>query len=429
MQQFNFIQSIQDWSDQYPWLEMLTSLTLLILFAVLANLIAKQIVVRGIRKLVSKMKSANSHIFAQHNVIRRISNIVPALVIMNGIATIPHISEKLITIIQMAAQAFIFLTLALAISEFLNIFNLIYQRNPKSRNKPIKGYLQLVKLILYIVCGLMILGTFLKKDVFTLLAGFGAMAAVLMLVFQNTILSLVASVQISSYDMVRIGDWIEMPTLNADGDVIDMSLHTITVQNFDKTFTTIPTNKLVTDTFKNWRGMADAGVRRIKRSIFIDQSSVHFMTHEEQRKLKEFLLLDQYLNTKNQELEVFNQQLSNPSRYNQRRLTNLGTFRAYVEFYLKQHPGIAQNQSLIIRQLQPTSEGLPLEIYTFTNTTAWKNYEEIQSDIFDHLIAIIPEFGLRIYQAPAGIDFQTMLPSSDINDSDLHDLHHGTSKV
>ena len=412
MQHFAFIQNIQDWSDQYPWLEMLTSLSILILLAVLANFIAKQVVVGGIRKLVTKMKSANSSIFAQHSVIRRISNIVPAIVIMNGIVTVPHLSDKVVTFVQMGAQAFIFLTLALAISEFLSIFNLIYQRNPKSRNKPIKGYLQLIKLLIFIVCGLMILGTFLKKDVFTLLAGFGAMAAVLMLVFQNTILSLVASVQISSYDMVRIGDWIEMPTLNADGDIIDMSLHTITVQNFDKTLTTIPTNKLVTDTFKNWRGMASAGVRRIKRSIYIDQSSVHFMTDKEQQKLKEFLLLDQYLNTKHSELESFNQQLSNQASYNQRRLTNLGTFRAYMEFYLNQHPGIAQNQSLIIRQLQPTSEGLPLEIYAFTNTTVWKDYEAIQSDIFDHLIAIIPEFGLKVYQAPSGADFKQFAAAS-----------------
>ena len=412
MQHFAFIQNIQDWSDQYPWLEMLTSLSILILLAVLANFIAKQVVVGGIRKLVTKMKSANSSIFAQHSVIRRISNIVPAIVIMNGIVTVPHLSDKVVTFVQMGAQAFIFLTLALAISEFLSIFNLIYQRNPKSRNKPIKGYLQLIKLLIFIVCGLMILGTFLKKDVFTLLAGFGAMATVLMLVFQNTILSLVASVQISSYDMVRIGDWIEMPTLNADGDVIDMSLHTITVQNFDKTLTTIPTNKLVTDTFKNWRGMASAGVRRIKRSIYIDQSSVHFMTDKEQQKLKEFLLLDQYLNTKHSELESFNQQLSNQASYNQRRLTNLGTFRAYMEFYLNQHPGIAQNQSLIIRQLQPTSEGLPLEIYAFTNTTVWKDYEAIQSDIFDHLIAIIPEFGLKVYQAPSGADFKQFAAAS-----------------
>lgn len=399
---------VENWIDQYPWLEMLTSLGILIFLAVIANFVAKQVVVRGIRKLISKIKSANQSIFAQHSVIRRIANIVPAIVIMNGITTVPHLSEKIIIFVQMASQAFIFLTIALAISEMLNIFNLVYQRNPNAKNKPIKGYLQLVKLMIFIVCALMVLGTFLKKDVFTLLAGFGAMATILMLVFQNTILSLVASVQISSYDMVRIGDWISMPSLNADGDVIDMSLHTVTVQNFDKTYTTIPTNKLVTDTFINWRGMSEAGARRIKRALFIDQSSVHFMTEHEQEKLKNFLLLDQYLDTKQSELENFNHQLSNQTVYNQRRLTNLGTFRAYIEFYLKQHSGIAQYQSLIVRQLQPTSDGLPLEIYAFTNTTVWTAYEAIQSDIFDHLLAIIPEFGLRIYQAPSGADVKSL---------------------
>lgn len=388
---------------------MLTGFCILILVAILAYIIAKHVVVRGIRHLITKLKFANHDIMSQHSVIRRIANIVPAIVIMNGIVTVPHLSAKMVTFVQMAAQAFIFLTIALAIGELLNIFNLVYQRNPKSRNKPIKGYLQLIKLIIFIVCGLMILGTFLKKDVFTLLAGFGAMAAVLMLVFQNTILSLVASVQISSYDMVRIGDWIEMPSLNADGDVIDMSLHTITVQNFDKTFTTIPTNKLVTDTFKNWRGMSQAGVRRIKRSLYIDQSSVHFMSEAEQSKLKEFLLLDQYLDHKSTELVEFNQKLNNTSPCNQRRLTNIGTFRAYVELYLNQHPNISKHQSLIVRQLQPTEKGLPLEIYAFSNQIAWKDYEAIQSDIFDHLIAILPEFGLKVYQAPSGYDMQIAL--------------------
>lgn len=388
---------------------MLTGFCILILVAILAYIIAKHVVVRGIRHLITKLKFANHDIMSQHSVIRRIANIVPAIVIMNGIVTVPHLSAKMVSFVQMAAQAFIFLTIALAIGELLNIFNLVYQRNPKSRNKPIKGYLQLIKLIIFIVCGLMILGTFLKKDVFTLLAGFGAMAAVLMLVFQNTILSLVASVQISSYDMVRIGDWIKMPSLNADGDVIDMSLHTITVQNFDKTFTTIPTNKLVTDTFKNWRGMSQAGVRRIKRSLYIDQSSVHFMSEAEQSKLKEFLLLDQYLDHKSTELVEFNQKLSNTSPCNQRRLTNIGTFRAYVELYLNQHPNISKHQSLIVRQLQPTEKGLPLEIYAFSNQIAWKDYEAIQSDIFDHLIAILPEFGLKVYQAPSGYDMQIAL--------------------
>ncbi len=418
MEKFAFIQNIQDWSDQYPWLEMLTSLGILIGFALLANFIAKQIVVRGIRKLISKLKFANNEVLSQHSVIRRVANIVPAIVIINGIITVPHLSAKVISVVQMLGQAFIFVTIALAISEFLSIFNLVYQKNPKSRNKPIKGYLQLVKLIIYIVCGLLILGTFLKKDVFSLLAGFGAMAAVLMLVFQNTILSLVASVQISSYDMVRIGDWIEMPSLNADGDVIDMSLHTITVQNFDKTFTTIPTNKLVTDTFKNWRGMQQVGARRIKRSIFIDQNSVHFLSAQEQNKFKSFLLLDTYLNEKQNELKAFNQQFLNDAMLNQRRLTNIGTFRAYLTAYLKQHSGISQTQTVMVRQMQPTSEGLPLEIYAFTNTIVWGEYEMIQSDIFDHVMAILPEFGLKIYQAPSGSDLQTMFQQNHVANHD-----------
>ncbi len=406
---------ITTWIDQYPWLDMLSSLLMLLSIAFVLYFITKKFVVVGLRRLISKLPFVNQDIFANHSVIRRIANIVPALFIINTINTVPHLSEKFIQLVQMLAQAWIFLTIALSIAEMLNIFNLMYQRNPKSQNKPIKGYLQLVKLIIFIVCGLMILGTFLKKDVFTLLAGFGAMAAVLMLVFQNTILSLVASVQISSYDMIRVGDWIEMPSLGADGSVIDMSLHTVTVQNFDKTYTTIPTNRLVTDTFKNWRGMADANCRRIKRSIFIDQSSIHFLNDKEFEKLRKFLVLQQYLETKNVELKAWNETVND--LMNQRRLTNLGTFRAYVKYYLSQHAGIAQHESLLVRQLQPTTEGLPLEIYAFTQTTAWGEYEDIQSDIFDHLLAIIGEFGLKTYQAPSGADVSGLI-SKHMSESD-----------
>lgn len=399
----DLIIKIQAWFDQYPWLDTLSSLAILLFVAFISYFITKKVVVSGLRRLIARLPFANNDILAQHSVIRRIANIVPALVIMNGITAIPNLAAKLVQFVQMGAQAWIFLTIALSISEFLNIFNLVYQRNPKSHNKPIKGYLQLVKLIIFIVCALMIIGTFLKKDVFTLLAGFGAMAAVLMLVFQNTILSLVASVQIASYDMVRIGDWIEMPNLGADGDVIDISLHTVTVQNFDKTYTTIPTNRLVTDTFKNWRGMTDIGRRRIKRALFIDQSSVRFLTTEEINNLKHVKVLAPYLERKDSELGRWNQHVD--GELNQRRLTNLGTFRAYVLQYLREHEGIAQDQSLIVRQLQPTAEGLPLEIYAFANTIAWVPYEDIQSDIFDHLLASIEEFGLRVYQAPSGKDF------------------------
>lgn len=410
MNNLNYLEKLQLWSDQYPWLEMLSSLSILLVVAFIANLIAKKIVVNGIRKILLRVKMANTQIIAEHNVIRRISNIVPAVIILNGIKTVPHLSLGLTNFIQMLTQAFIVFTIALAISELLNVFNSIYQTNPKSRNKPIKGYLQVVKLVVYIVCGLMIFGVFLKKDVFTILAGFGAMAAVLMLVFQNTILSIVASVQISSYDMVRIGDWIEMPSLNADGTVIDMSLHTVTVENFDKTFTTVPTNRLVTDTFINWRGMSDSGVRRIKRSINIDVNSVHFLSPDELERLNAFLILKPYLDQKCDEIEDYNQQFQQASKCNTRKLTNLGTFRAYMQAYLQQHPGMSKTSTMMVRQLQPTSEGIPLEIYAFTATTAWVDYENIQSDIIDHFTAIIPQFGLKLYQAPSGADVREIAP-------------------
>ena len=393
---------IDTWANQYPWLEMLSALSILVLLAALAYFISKHVVQLVLKRLLARLPASRAEIFSNHSVIRRVAKIIPALIIINGIVTVPHLSDKFIQIVQMLAQAWIFLSIAMAIADALSIFNLLYQNNPKSRNKPIKGYLQLIKLMIYIICGLMILGTFLKKDVFTLLAGFGAMAAVLMLVFQNTILSLVASVQISSYDMIRLGDWIEMPSLGANGDVIDMSLHTVTVRNFDKTYTTIPTNRLVTDTFKNWRGMSDAGCRRIQRSIFIDQSSVRFLSAEELAGLKKIRLLEDYLGHKREELQQWNQQFD--ESINQRQLTNLGTFRAYVLHYLRQHPEISQAQTLMVRQLQPTAQGLPLEIYAFSTSTVWSVYEGIQADIFDHLLAIIPQFALRTYQAPSGAD-------------------------
>ena len=221
-----------------------------------------------------------------------------------------------------------------------------------------------------------------------------------MLIFQDTILSLVASVQISGDGRVRIGDWIEMPSQNADGDVIDIALHTVTVQNWDKTVTTIPTKKLVTDSFKNWRGMEESGGRRIKRSLYLDQHSVRFLDDALRPRIYQFALLDDYLASKREELTQWNTQMAqqHPEPVNARRLTNLGTFRAYVERYLRSHPGIHQDMTLLVRQLAPTEHGLPLEIYCFTASTAWAEYEATQSDIFDHLLAILPEFGLRVFQ-------------------------------
>ena len=257
----------------------------------------------------------------------------------------------------------------------------------------------------------MIVSAVLDRSPLLLLTGFGAMTAILLLVFKDTILSLVASVQLTAQDMVRVGDWIEMPQFGADGDVVDVQLHTVKVQNWDKTITTIPTHRLITDSFKNWRGMSQSGARRIKRAIFIDVSSIRFQTQDEVDHFKRFALLRAYIEDKELELADYNEGLTTEqdSDVNKRRLSNVGTYRAYAYNYLKNHPKIEKRMTLIVRQLGPGPEGLPLEIYCFTNTTEWSAYEDIQSDIFDHLMTIMPEFGLRLYQKPAGSDLAELV--------------------
>lgn len=396
--------------EERPWLWMSLGLLTLVVLAWLANWITRDVLIRGVRKLSRRLSGSVAVAFRQHRVIDRLANVVPALVIYSGVGLVPSLPAPAVTVIRMLAHASVILTLVLTVTATLDVLNDVYQRRPDARSKPIKGYLQLVKILLFVVAALLIFGTFLERDVLTLLAGLGAMAAVLLLVFQSTILSLVASVQVSSYDMVRIGDWIEMPALNADGDVIDISLHTIKVQNWDKTITTIPTSRLITDTFKNWRGMVEAGGRRIKRALLIDQTSVRFLTDEERQGMHRFLLIGQYLTAKEQELKEWNEKLEQRSReaVNQRRVTNLGTFRAYVEQYLRNHIKINQHLTIMVRQLDPTPTGLPLEIYCFTADTAWDTYESIQADIFDHLLAILPEFGLRVFQTPSGADMRAL---------------------
>ena len=242
--------------------------------------------------------------------------------------------------------------------------------------------------------------TLINRNPLILLSGLGAMAAVLMLVFQDTLLSVVASMQIGSNDMVRIGDWIEMPSQDADGYVIEIALHTVKVQNWDKTITTLPIRKLITDAFKNWRGMFESGGRRIKRSLYLDQRSVRFLDDAEIKRLEEFVLLDDYLERKRRELAEWNADLEKQGAkpINERRVTNLGTFRAYVEHYLRSNANINQDMMLLVRQLQPGATGLPLEIYCFTSDVRWVEHEKVQADIFDHLLAILPVFDLRVFQ-------------------------------
>ncbi|WP_375637665.1 MULTISPECIES: mechanosensitive ion channel family protein [unclassified Bartonella] len=394
---------------QYPWLEAISWLIILTIAALLVNFLGRKLLIHGAKKLSSFLpKNTTIDI---NNAIQYMANITSAFILSIGVNFIPTLPDAFSTVIGNVANAFIIFFVVLTISSCLNVINILYEQRPTARLKPIKGYIQIAKIALFAVATILMVATLIDRSPLILFSGLGAMAAVLMLIFQDTLLSLVAGIQISSTDMVRVGDWIEIPNLGADGDVIEIALHTVKVQNFDNTITSVPIRKLVTDPFKNWRGMQESGGRRIKRSLFIDQSSIHFLTEEEQKYLSRFNLLESYFTQKVAEIEQWNAQLdkNHDVLANTRRLTNIGTFRAYVFAYLQQHLNINPNMTYMARQLPPTENGLPLEIYCFTNTTVWIDYEQIQGDIFDHLYSILPCFGLKVFQNPSGYDFNQVL--------------------
>lgn len=396
--------------ESYPQLQAALAIGALILVAWLANFVVKRGLLRGIYRLFQTIPESRQLIGPDNAIINRLANIVPALVVSLGIALVPGLPEGVVAVVRNVAGAFIVLTTALAIGNLLNVINDIYERRPDAHKRPVKGYIQVIKICVYAIAAILVIAALVDRSPLILLSGLGAMAAVLMLIFQDTLLSLVASVQISSNDIIRVGDWVEMPQLNADGAVIDIALHTVKVQNWDKTITVIPTKRFMTDPFKNWRGMYDSGGRRIKRSIMIDQHSIGFLEPDQIAKLRRFRLLRRYLEEKQKEIDAWNQTLAEAGKepVNTRRITNIGTFRAYVDQYLRSHGGIHQEMTLMVRQLSPTPEGLPLELYCFTNSTAWVDYEGVQADIFDHLLAIMPEFGLQVYQQPSGLDWRKM---------------------
>lgn len=404
------LSAVMNWLEANPQWSLIISLSLLVVVAWLANWLVKRILVRGLYRALSTSPIGPRSFLSESPLIARLANIVPALVIYAGIHLIPDIPETLVTIIQNVTNAFIVLTIALAINSAMTLINQIYEQRPDSHLKPIKGYVQVVKIIVFVIAGILMVATLIDRSPLILLSGLGAMAAVLMLIFQDTLLSLVASVQITSNDLIRVGDWIEMPDLNADGDVTDIALHTVKVQNWDKTITVVPTKRFLTDPFKNWRGMQEVGGRRIKRAIVLDQQTVHFLNDDERQQLDRFNLLKRYLADKQQDITEWNAQLEDIGKdpVNTRRVTNIGCFRAYVLKYLQNHPHIRSDLTLMSRQLNPTPEGIPIEVYCFTDTVIWPEYENIQSDIFDHLLAILPEFGLQVFQHPSGRDMRSL---------------------
>ncbi|MBW2230596.1 MAG: mechanosensitive ion channel [Deltaproteobacteria bacterium] len=349
----------------------------------------------AIRRLVRASAITWDDALVKARVFNRMANIAPAAVVYYGVELIPGVTDEIDAFVQRVAVALMVVVTAATLNAFLAAVNEIYSAIPEYRNRPITGYLQVAMLGISLVAALIVVATLLDRSPWLFLSGIGAMTAVLMLVFRDTILSFVATIQIAGNDMIRIGDWIEMPQAGADGDVIDVALHTVKVQNWDKTISTIPTHKFISDSFKNWRGMSLSGGRRIKRAIYVDMNSVRFLTEEEIRRFHDWSLLRDYIIRKTSDIAQWNAQPGRDGEINAdiRRLTNIGTLRAYILAYLGSHPKIHHSgYTLMVRQLMPSDVGLPIEIYCFSN-------------IFDHILAMMPEFDLRIFQAPAGADF------------------------
>jgi len=375
-------------------------------------MIARRIIVTVIRRIAKKTRTQWDDFLVEQKLFTRIAHLAPATVIYFSSTVYPDSWQNPVQRVAMCYMIFVSMLGCLSV---LNASIDIYGTLKIAKTNPIKGFVGGAKLFVVLIGCILLLATMLDRDPSGLVAGIGAVTAVLLLVFKDSILGLVASIQIITNDLVNIGDWVEIPKYGADGDVLDISLTTIKVQNWDKTITTIPTYALIADSFKNWRGMSQSGGRRIKRSISIDMNSVEFLSEEMIQRFQKFALLNDYIRARQQEVAEYNEthNIDMSEVINGRRLTNLGTFRAYLKEYLKRHQKLHQNMTLLVRHLSPTETGIPIEIYTFTNDIAWANYEDIQADIFDHILSVIPEFDLRVFQSPTGNDISAVLTKTN----------------
>jgi miniconductance mechanosensitive channel len=388
--------------------------SLLLLAAMLALAIIKRSITPIFKKIAARTTVEWDDMLVEHKALDRAAHLVPALLIAFGL---PYVMDPLSSSFHLLARlnnVYFILVVYLIFDSVLDTAAAIYQSHPARQNMPVRGLVQAVKLLVFLICLVLMGAQLADRSPLILLSGLGALTAVLLLIFKDTLLGLVAGVQITTMDLVRTGDWIEMPKHNADGIVVDVSLATVRVRNGDRTITSIPTYELVSSSFKNWRGMTESGGRRIKRAVRVDINSIRFLDEAQLQYLRAIKLLRPYLESKVAEIEAYNASELTPSeratQVNGRHLTNVGTFRAYCLEYLKAHSAIRQDMPLLVRQLEPTPEGLPLELYAFVNATQAEAYEAVQADIYDHLLAVMPEFGLRIFQVPAGADVRP-LPS------------------
>ncbi|EKT55566.1 mechanosensitive ion channel family protein [Providencia sneebia] len=408
-------QQLRDWVRQFNQeyadiASLLAVLGLIIVVALILHFILHKIILPRLEKSGQQKGGGWQHQLTQFNLFNRIAFIIQGIVVNIQAMLWLHTDSTAQQILTVVSQAWCLLFGLLTFFSILDILLSILQRAAKTADLPLRGIFQSIKLIASVLIVIMIISLLIGKSPLILLSGLGAMTAVMMLVFKDPIMGLVAGIQLSANNMVSIGDWLEMPKYGADGAVIDIGLTTVKVRNWDNTVTTIPTYALISDSFKNWKGMTESGGRRIKRSIRLDTTSIHFLSAEETASLEKANLLEPYIDNKIAEIQQFNSGIPENKNVplNQRRLTNIGTFRAYIEAYMKSHPNIHKGMTIMVRQLESDNNGLPIEIYAFTNTTAWIEYERIQSDIFDHVFSILPQFNLQVHQSPTGKDMRAI---------------------
>ena len=387
---------------------MANALTVVTAIAVafLARALLKRLVLQPFVEFVKKTPNRWDNIFIRRKVLQRITYVVPVIASYGFSFAFKDFQE----LIARLATGYMAIIGILVFDSILDSFGDIYRNYEFSKDRPIKGYIQTLKILLYVIGGILVIAYVTDSSPLGWLSGIGAMTAVLLVIFKDSLLGLVASVQISTNDLVSIGDWIEIPKYGADGNVIDITLYTVKVQNWDNTITNVPSYAMVSDSFKNWKGMVASGGRRIKRSLYIDMSSIKFCDGEMLERFSKIQYISDYVKSKQREIENYNREknIDSSRKINGRHMTNVGTFRAYVTEYLRNNPYIHKEMTMMVRQLDPTDKGLPIEIYAFTNDTRWVNYESIQADIFDHILAIVTEFDLRVFQNPNGSDVRKL---------------------
>ena len=376
--------------------------------------LCQAIFVGGMKHYTRRSPHQWNTLLMKRRVIHHLIHILPGILIYYLLPMAFVRGKEMLEFSQKVCAVYIIVAVLLTINGLLLVMLDVYNMKDKQKNRPLKGFVQVLQVLLFFIGGIIVVSVLIGKSPMTLFAGLGASAAVLMLVFKDSILGFVAGVQLSANDMLRIGDWIALPGGVANGVVEEITLNTVKIRNWDETISTVPPYTLVNNSFQNWRGMRESGGRRVKRSINIDMTSVRFCTPEMLAKYRKIQLLKDYVEQTEEVIEKYNVEngIDNSILVNGRRQTNLGVFRAYLTAYLKSLPDVNQELTCMVRQLQPTDRGIPIELYFFCALKDWVPYEGVQADVFDHVLAIIPEFDLQVFQSPSGRDFQRVLPAA-----------------